>query len=186
MTAREIAVMLGGRRSGSGWVARCPAHEDRTPSLSISERGGRVLVHCHSGCAQASVIGALRERGLWPQPERTQTPEERQAAIEARRRDRIDRPAAEAFADAATALGEELLQTLPVADLDRGPITALLRALSTDSGRLAEYRAWRERWPELTVALAAAGQNRRKRLENMIRWYLAQEGNDDGNDGIAA
>ncbi len=33
-----------------GYMARCPAHEDRTPSLSVTERDGRVLVNCFAGC----------------------------------------------------------------------------------------------------------------------------------------
>lgn len=62
LTAAEIVHALGGR---SG-VARCPAHDDHTPSLSVSDRDGRVLVHCHAGCDQRAVLDALAERGLWP------------------------------------------------------------------------------------------------------------------------
>jgi hypothetical protein len=66
MTAEIIAKALGGRRAGGGWIARCPAHEDRKPSLSITEaKGGKVLVRCHAGCDQGRVIAALRSRGLW-------------------------------------------------------------------------------------------------------------------------
>jgi hypothetical protein len=66
MTAREIAIALGGRRASNGWLARCPAHEDGTPSFSISaSREGKVLVHCHAGCQQRDVVAALRDRGLW-------------------------------------------------------------------------------------------------------------------------
>lgn len=66
MTAAAIAQALGGKRSGQGWVARCPAHDDQDPSLSITERDGRLLVHCHAGCRQADVIDALKAGGLWP------------------------------------------------------------------------------------------------------------------------
>lgn len=66
MTAETIAKALGGRKIGVGWTARCPAHDDRTPSLSIHEsNGNKVLVHCHAGCDQERVIAALRARGLW-------------------------------------------------------------------------------------------------------------------------
>lgn len=42
------------------WLARCPAHEDRRPSLSIRElNDGRTLVHCFGGCDVESVLGAL-------------------------------------------------------------------------------------------------------------------------------
>jgi hypothetical protein len=47
-------------------MARCPAHEDRSPSLSISAgEGGKVLVRCHAGCDQRDLIAALQKRGLW-------------------------------------------------------------------------------------------------------------------------
>ena len=67
MSADEIAHALGGRKMGGRWMARCPAHDDRTPSLSIREAAdGNVLVRCHAGCEQERVIEALRSRGLWP------------------------------------------------------------------------------------------------------------------------
>ena len=66
MTAETIAKALGGRKIGSGWMARCPAHEDRKPSLSITaDKDGKVLLRCHAGCNQVQVINALRVRGLW-------------------------------------------------------------------------------------------------------------------------
>ena len=37
MTAETIAKALGGRKAGGGWMARCPAHDDRKPSLSIRD-----------------------------------------------------------------------------------------------------------------------------------------------------
>ncbi len=65
--AGPIVEALQGRRAGRGWVAKRPAHDDRTPSLSIADAGdGRVLVHCHAGCDQSAVIDALRAWGLWP------------------------------------------------------------------------------------------------------------------------
>ena len=45
-------------------MCRCPAHEDRNPSLSVTQRGGQVLVHCHAGCTQEAVLEALEARGL--------------------------------------------------------------------------------------------------------------------------
>jgi putative DNA primase/helicase len=67
LDAAEIGAALGGRKSGRGWSACCPAHDDRTPSLSIQDSDdGRVLVHCHAGCDQAQVIAVLKACGLWP------------------------------------------------------------------------------------------------------------------------
>jgi putative DNA primase/helicase len=66
VTAEAIAKALGGRKAGSGWTARCPAHDDRTPSLSIQDADdGKVLVRCHAGCEQERVLAALRGRSLW-------------------------------------------------------------------------------------------------------------------------
>jgi putative DNA primase/helicase len=66
MNGEVIAQFLGGRKAGCGWTAPCPAHDDRTPSLSIRDaEDGRILVHCHAGCDQEQVIAALRKLGLW-------------------------------------------------------------------------------------------------------------------------
>jgi putative DNA primase/helicase len=66
MSAEAFAKALGGRKAGAGWMACCPAYDDREPSLSIADaRGGKVLVHCHAGCDQREVIAALRSRGVW-------------------------------------------------------------------------------------------------------------------------
>ena len=71
MTAEAIAKALGGRKAGTAWMARCPAHDDREPSLSIADaKNGKVLVRCHAGCDQQDVIAALRARGVWDADER--------------------------------------------------------------------------------------------------------------------
>ena len=63
-TADALAKALHGRKCGSGWIARCLAHDDRHPSLSITERDGKLLVHCHAGCSQEAVWESLRRMGL--------------------------------------------------------------------------------------------------------------------------
>ena len=66
MTADSIGTAMGGRKTGADWMCRCPAHEDRKSSLSITTgKDGKVLLCCHAGCGQARVIDALRVRGLW-------------------------------------------------------------------------------------------------------------------------
>ena len=65
MTAAQIVEHYGGRAG----KCRCPAHDDRDPSLGVVERDGRVLVRCYSGCSQEDVIGALRADGVWPDVE---------------------------------------------------------------------------------------------------------------------
>lgn len=61
------------KRTGPGrWLARCPAHDDRGPSLSIRELDdGRILVHCFSGCDVQSVLSAvgLELDALFPERE---------------------------------------------------------------------------------------------------------------------
>jgi hypothetical protein len=50
-TGKAIATALGGRKVGGGWMARCPAHDDRTPSLAIRDPDGeKVLVRWHAVC----------------------------------------------------------------------------------------------------------------------------------------
>lgn len=67
MTLQEILVRVeeathyAPKKTGSGYLCRCPAHADNKPSLSISAGdGGRVLLKCHAGCSFESVIAALR------------------------------------------------------------------------------------------------------------------------------
>ncbi len=50
----------GVRRSGREWQARCPAHEDRNPSMGVA-RGDRqpVVFTCHAGCDQQAILDAL-------------------------------------------------------------------------------------------------------------------------------
>jgi hypothetical protein len=61
MDVRVFLSRLGHvRKSGKVWMAKCPAHEDRSPSLMISERqDGSVGIHCFAGCQTEDVVGAL-------------------------------------------------------------------------------------------------------------------------------
>jgi putative DNA primase/helicase len=69
-TAATLAKSLGGRRGESSWVARCPAHDDRHPSLSIAEGAdGRLLLRCFAGCSWSAIKTALEARSLWPERE---------------------------------------------------------------------------------------------------------------------
>ena len=49
------------RRTGTGrWVACCPAHADKSPSLAVTELDdGRVLIHCFAECSTEAVLGAV-------------------------------------------------------------------------------------------------------------------------------
>lgn len=73
MSANELIRALKAKRVGNNWMALCPAHEDRSPSLSISvAHDGKTLVHCFAGCAQGDVITELRRAGLWGADERVE------------------------------------------------------------------------------------------------------------------
>jgi len=42
------------------WQACCPAHEDKSPSMVITEADdGRILMHCFAGCAVDEIVGAI-------------------------------------------------------------------------------------------------------------------------------
>ena len=48
------------KHAGSGYTALCPAHDDSSASLSISEgEEGRIIIKCHAGCDSASIVHAL-------------------------------------------------------------------------------------------------------------------------------
>lgn len=78
------------KRTGKGWVVRCPGHEDKTASLSIGEDNGKLLLKCFAGCSVAAICAAmgLQVKDLFsengnghvkvaplPEPERTPTEE---------------------------------------------------------------------------------------------------------------
>ena len=60
------------KETGHGkYVARCPSHDDKSPSLAIKAYGdGRVLLHCFAGCDPESVLDAigLKFSDLYPEP----------------------------------------------------------------------------------------------------------------------
>lgn len=98
------------KRTGNGtWLACCPAHADKHPSMSIREvEDGRVLVHCFAGCGVSEIIGAvgLDFDALFPPK-----PIEHAAAV------RRPFPAA----DVLEALSQEVLfLTVVILDIDKG------------------------------------------------------------------
>lgn len=60
MTVEELLPRLDAvRRSSRGYEARCPAHEDKSPSLAIKEGERGLLVKCWAGCTLDEVTAAL-------------------------------------------------------------------------------------------------------------------------------
>ena len=62
--ARDLVERLGGRCGPNGGLCRCPAHDDRRPSLSIRPGRTRLLLHCFAGCRAADILRALLADGL--------------------------------------------------------------------------------------------------------------------------
>jgi hypothetical protein len=100
--AEDNVEVLLGRLEGvrpqgpHSWMARCPAHDDRNPSLSVSVKDGRVLIYCFAGCGPEAVLEAvgltwrdLREGEAWawsPFPSKPKPPEPEAPSPEARER----------------------------------------------------------------------------------------------------
>lgn len=71
MTLEDLVANLSGvRGSGTkGYSARCPAHDDKSPSLSLRYGNtGGIILHCHAGCSHEAVLAALgiTDRDLAP------------------------------------------------------------------------------------------------------------------------
>lgn len=64
--AKQLCEELGGHWSGAKGMARCPAHDDRTPSLGVTLGRRAILFHCFAGCSQDQVLTALAGRGVSP------------------------------------------------------------------------------------------------------------------------
>ncbi len=71
MTIEDILSRLEGVKGGNGqYAAKCPAHDDKRASLSVSTgQDGRVLLHCHAGCTVPEVLDVLglKESDLFPE-----------------------------------------------------------------------------------------------------------------------
>ena len=68
--AKVLRRLPGAKANGHGMLARCPAHNDDDPSLSVRENSdGTVLLHCHADCDPEDIVEAmgLEMRDLFPQ-----------------------------------------------------------------------------------------------------------------------
>ena len=95
MSALDLLLsrLEGVRKSGRGYVARCPAHNDKSPSLSVVETDdGKILVHCFAGCTALSIVQAvgLTLADLFPERLDASTPTQRRAAARAARETQWD------------------------------------------------------------------------------------------------
>ena len=152
MTADAFADLVRAQRIGAGrWKARCPAHNDRSPSLSIREGDdGRVLVLCRAGCSLDSILAALKlaKRDLFagPPPSPAQTAaiqaarEARQQGARAERKARLDALSqVEKWEAVVNALGAKLAR-LPDNDVRGAELTRLFH-MACDRLHAAEVEA---------------------------------------------
>src|SRR4051812_17500949 len=59
-TERVLDRLGEAEKCGEGWKSRCPAHDDREPSLSIGTGDdGRVLLKCFAGCTNEEIVSVL-------------------------------------------------------------------------------------------------------------------------------
>ena len=66
------------KKNGTGWMARCPAHEDHNPSLHVSEGSeGRIILKCFAGCTAENIVAALglAMSDLFAEPDTPDEPE---------------------------------------------------------------------------------------------------------------
>lgn len=68
------------RRSGLGWAAMCPSHEDSNPSLSVAEGDKGVIFNCHRGCSPEMISGAM---GIKLSDLFWEAPQKKKAGVEA-------------------------------------------------------------------------------------------------------
>jgi len=150
MTAEAFAALLGSRRVRLGrWVAKCPSHQDSSPSLSIREaQDGRVLVYCFAGCRVAAILAALGlgSRDLFAGP--PASPEQAVALRAARAaRERTARAERKERHEASDRVRkwDAVVNALGF-KLARAPEEALGQLFHKACGRLHEAETEAERW----------------------------------------
>ena len=159
---RDIVERLGGEWRGSGGLCRCPAHDDRSPSLSVRPGERRLLFHCFAGCETRNVLralSALKLLGSGPEPGGSETApspadpgaRHRGAAqrLWAAARTIRDSPAETYLRSRGLALAVSDLRFHPRTPCGRGAQAvfrpALLAAARDDSGLVAVHRTFLDR-----------------------------------------
>lgn len=59
MSVERILERLDGVKGNGPWMAKCPSHEDRTPSLRIDVKDGRTLIKCFAGCEPLDILESI-------------------------------------------------------------------------------------------------------------------------------
>jgi hypothetical protein len=150
--ARVLSRVQGAKPNGRGWLARCPAHDDRTPSLSIGQGDdGRALLKCHAGCELRAITAALNleERELFPPKEGAYPPRQPAPERNAPRQFATAKDAADAY---RATMGRESARWC-YRDASGEPIGLVLRWNLEDGSKTIRPawrigNAWRHTYPE--------------------------------------
>lgn len=153
-SGRTIVEALGGIWRNDGGMCRCPAHGDRTPSLSVRLGQRRLLFHCFAGCETRAVLDALRVLRLsgsvsW-------TPIEVDRSVDDGGRNAAQRLWSESCADEKSPVARYLaarglaptpaLRYHPRTPLGRKPLTrfapAMLASVTDATGLIAIHRSF--------------------------------------------
>lgn len=61
MTLEELMTHfeLGRKNNNTSYQCKCPVHKDSKASLTVSEKDGKLLLHCHAGCDAKDILGAV-------------------------------------------------------------------------------------------------------------------------------
>jgi putative DNA primase/helicase len=164
MTAREVAGLVRGRPAGKGkWQAKCPAHQDRNPSLSIREgRDGYVLLKCHAGCDLKDILEKLRLTVADISGGADHAPRHGKSTMQ------IDKTYP--YTDAAGKLLYEVVRLLPKGFRQRRPDgTWNLNGVERVLFHLPEVLA-------ADVVLIAEGEKDVLNLEEAVKYFAAQDG----------
>lgn len=174
------------RPSANGWTARCPAHDDNNPSLSIREaEDGKILIRCWAGCPTEAVMTALglSMRDLFPAgtstPVRRQTKAERQEAA----RRQVEAALERRFRQSEAIVGRELAALIcdTCTALERGGWEAIFNdgpgaEIFTSLAHRIDY--WRyladalmERDPDVKVAVLPVAAREVKTWGTLARVY---------------
>jgi putative DNA primase/helicase len=164
---RRLVEILGGRWGPNGGMCRCPAHDDRTPSLSVRPGSVRLLLHCFAGCDASAVLRALEaerllepaaaEAPIFPQPGH----ERNRAALRIwEEAGSIAGTLAEAYLTSrGLAAASTELRYHPRAAYGPSPFTkfqpALIAAVRDDNGLVAIHRTFIDRQGHGLAALAS-------------------------------
>lgn len=54
-----VSRLSNAKRTGKSFKALCPAHDDKSPSLSVAEKDGKILVKCFAGCSTDAIVNAI-------------------------------------------------------------------------------------------------------------------------------